>query len=120
MARATRVVLTCDLHGDETDAVTTLVLADGTSRYELDVCQNHLDELTGPARRVRQRRTTRAARATSSKRRPTKRAARPAKKRSRRSVDTAAVREWARSNGYSIGERGRIPASIVDAYKGSK
>ena len=47
MAKTTRVVLTCDLHGDGTDAVTTISIGDGTARYDLDVCQLHLDELTG-------------------------------------------------------------------------
>ncbi len=54
MAKTTRVVLTCDLHGDGTDAVSTLTILDGNTKYELDVCQQHLDELTsssasGPA-----------------------------------------------------------------------
>jgi hypothetical protein len=26
------------------------------------------------------------------------------------------IREWANANGHSIGERGRIPANVVDAY----
>jgi hypothetical protein len=30
------------------------------------------------------------------------------------------VREWARSEGYEIGDRGRIPASIVDAFNAKK
>ncbi|MBE7189250.1 Lsr2 family protein [Jatrophihabitans endophyticus] len=29
---------------------------------------------------------------------------------------THAVREWARQNGHSIGDKGRIPARILDAY----
>lgn len=29
---------------------------------------------------------------------------------------THAIREWARTNGHKIGEKGRIPAHIVDAY----
>lgn len=27
-----------------------------------------------------------------------------------------AIREWARANGYEINDRGRIPATIVEAY----
>jgi hypothetical protein len=116
MAKTTRVVLTCDLDGDDTDAVTTITLGDGKARYELDVCQAHLDELTAPARRVRQRRRARPT--ATSKRRPSKKSARNT--RGRKSVDTAAVREWARSEGYEIGDRGRIPAPIVDAYTAKK
>lgn len=29
---------------------------------------------------------------------------------------TQAVREWARNNGHQIGEKGRIPARILEAY----
>ncbi len=29
---------------------------------------------------------------------------------------TSAIREWARTNGHKIGEKGRIPAHIVEAY----
>jgi hypothetical protein len=30
--------------------------------------------------------------------------------------DTAAVRAWARENGYQISDRGRIPAEVTEAY----
>ena len=29
---------------------------------------------------------------------------------------TQAIREWARQNGYKIGEKGRIPSAVADAY----
>ena len=29
---------------------------------------------------------------------------------------TQAIREWARNNGHKVTERGRIPATIVEAY----
>lgn len=32
---------------------------------------------------------------------------------------TQAIREWARANGYEISDRGRIPATILEAYNGS-
>ena len=37
----------------------------------------------------------------------------------RRSGDnrTAEIREWARQNGHKVNERGRIPASVVEAYE---
>jgi DNA polymerase-3 subunit epsilon len=31
-------------------------------------------------------------------------------------VSPAAVRAWARANGYDVGERGRLPAEVFDAY----
>ena len=30
--------------------------------------------------------------------------------------DYTPVREWAAKNGYSVSERGRVPASVLDAY----
>jgi hypothetical protein len=32
-------------------------------------------------------------------------------------VDLAAVRRWARENGHTVSDRGRVPATIIDAYK---
>jgi Lsr2 len=29
---------------------------------------------------------------------------------------TQAIREWARKNGHKVNDRGRVPASVVDAY----
>lgn len=29
---------------------------------------------------------------------------------------TQAMREWARANGFKVGEKGRIPANIIEAY----
>ncbi len=31
-------------------------------------------------------------------------------------ADTAAVREWARANGFEVSERGRVSKKIIDAY----
>ncbi|KZE42046.1 histone-like nucleoid-structuring protein Lsr2 [Microbacterium sp. T32] len=37
--------------------------------------------------------------------------------RAKSDLDLAAVREWARANGHTVSDRGRIPATVVDAYK---
>jgi Lsr2 len=31
--------------------------------------------------------------------------------------DTAAVREWARAHGHKVSDRGRIPKSVLEAYR---
>jgi Lsr2 len=114
MAKTTRVVLTCDLHGDGTEAVTTIRMDNGTTRYELDLCQSHFDELTGAGRRLRPPRRTGGARST------TKAANRTAtantRRRGRGAQDTAAVREWARAHGHTVSDRGRIPRHILEAF----
>lgn len=30
--------------------------------------------------------------------------------------DLAAIRKWAKENGYEVSERGRIPAAVMEAY----
>jgi hypothetical protein len=34
--------------------------------------------------------------------------------------DYSAVRQWAKDNGYQISERGRVPASVLDAYEAAQ
>jgi hypothetical protein len=31
--------------------------------------------------------------------------------------DYSAIRAWAKSNGYQVSERGRVPASVLEAYE---
>lgn len=37
-----------------------------------------------------------------------------------KSTDKSAVREWARENGFEVGERGRIRADVQDAYQAAQ
>ncbi len=37
--------------------------------------------------------------------------------RAKSDVDLAAVRQWARKNGHTVSDRGRVPTTIVEAYK---
>jgi Lsr2 len=114
MAKTTRVVLTCDLHGDGTGAVTTIRMDNGTARYELDLCQSHFDELSGAGRRLRPRRRTGGARSATKAAKKTAPAKTPG--RGRGALDTAAVREWARAHGHTVSDRGRIPRHILEAF----
>ena len=34
--------------------------------------------------------------------------------------DTAAIRAWAKSSGYNVSDRGRVPAEIREAYQKAK
>jgi Lsr2 len=114
MAKTTRVVLTCDLHGDGTEAVATIRMDNGTARYELDLCQSHFDELSGAGRRLRRRRRTGGAGVATKAAKET--AAARTRRRGRGALDTAAVREWARVHGYTVSDRGRIPHQILEAF----
>jgi hypothetical protein len=104
MAQKVRVLLIDDLDGS--DAVETVSFAVDGVTYEIDLNEKNAGDLReafapwiGHARRSGGRRS--AGRRGSS---------------SAKSGDTAAIREWARSNGYEVSDRGRVPAEIREAY----
>jgi hypothetical protein len=112
MAQRVQVLLVCDLHGDETPAGETLDFAlDGVS-YEIDVCEQHAGELrdrmatyVGGARRAGGRGASPGSSRAGRRRR-----------RGNGSGDAARIREWARSQGLAVPERGRIPAELAERY----
>jgi Lsr2 len=107
MAQKHIVRLIDDLTGD--DAAETVTFALDGSRYEIDLTADNAAQL----------RDTLAVYIASA-RRSARSAARPlgAPRRGTRAdrEQTAAIREWARKNGHQIGEKGRIPAYIIEAY----
>lgn len=98
----TLVTLTDDLDGTKADR-TVAFSWDGTS-YEIDLSKknaNAMEKTLAPY--VQAARRMRAGRS---------RTARPAAKR-----DLAAIRIWARSHGYEVSDRGRIPGAVTEAYE---
>lgn len=105
MARKTFVELIDDVDGSTADESVSFSL-DGVS-YEIDLSSDNArrlrDEIgswTGKARRVSGRRTTRSASSSTSS-----------------PEQTARIREWARSNGYTVSDRGRISGQVRQAYE---
>lgn len=41
----------------------------------------------------------------------------PRRSRASSTLDLNAIREWARANGHAVSDRGRVAASVVEAYK---
>jgi hypothetical protein len=109
MAQKTIVQLIDDL--DQSPAEETVSFAlDGTA-YEIDLSSENAAKLrdalavyVGNARRV----SRSAARGPAQNRR-----VRPARGDREQ---TQAIREWARRNGHKIGDKGRIPAHILEAF----
>ncbi|HEY3439040.1 MAG TPA: Lsr2 family protein [Actinotalea sp.] len=106
MAQKVQVVLVDDLDGGTAEETVSFAL-DGVS-YEIDLSAANAAALrdafsswVGHGRRVGGRART-ARRGTT-----TSRAAGGA---------SSAIREWARANGYTVNERGRIPAEVKAAY----
>ena len=122
MARITQVVVTCDLEDGDVTAAESVSFSYGGKTYTLDLCKKHLDEVKGAlegfanaghAAGLGGRGRRRAA---STGR--TARAARPAA--TPRGESQAEIREWARSQGYAVGDRGRIPGEVRSAYEAAQ
>jgi hypothetical protein len=116
MAQRVQVLLVCDLHEGEVEGTETIAFALDGASYEIDVCEEHAAEMrdafapyVGAARR--------AGRAASGagQRRARAGSGRPAGSGDKQRV--ADIREWARSNGHQVSERGRIAASVLQAYE---
>lgn len=107
MAQKVQVLLVDDLDGGEADETVTFAL-DGKS-YEIDLTTANADKLRGllepylkGGRRTGGRASGRGkARATAV---------------GGGNQDTAAIRAWAKDNGFEVNDRGRVPASIREAY----
>lgn len=112
MAQKVTVTLVDDIDDEVTADETVEFAVDGVT-YEIDLSGDNATKLrndfamwTGHARKVAGRR--RAAKQSSG-----------TGPRTRGAADreqSAAVREWARTNGYQVSDRGRIPANVVEAY----
>jgi hypothetical protein len=111
MAQRVQVLLVCDLHEGDVEGTETITFGLDGSSYEIDVCEAHGKELrdayapfVGAGRR--------AGRAAGGGQRGAGRG-----RRSRGgSNQVAEIREWARSNGHKVNERGRISATVRAAY----
>jgi hypothetical protein len=102
MAQKVQVILVDDVDGGPADETVSFSL-DGV-RYEIDLAARRASDLRAAmepwvahARRVGTR------------------ASRPGRS-SRGSGEVAAIRAWAKSHGFAVNERGRIPADIRQAY----
>lgn len=113
MARKVITVLTDDLDGGKADRTVEFGLDGVTYTIDLSdenagVLRKTLDPYIGAGRRIGRSLTETA--------RPGRREGRATTSGMDRDQNRA-VREWASNNGYEISERGRIPVSVLEAYK---
>ncbi len=108
MAQKIQVLLVDDMDGAV--ATETVSFAIDGGQYEIDLSANNAAMLRGAladyvahARRPSKARVSTVAR--------TGRAPARADRE-----QTQAIREWARKNGHLVNDRGRVPASVVEAY----
>jgi Lsr2 len=114
MARKVQVILSDDLDENVAADETVSFSLDGTS-YEIDLSEKNAQELRDAFSRYVQ-----AARKVG---RGSGRASGGGRSRAtggggRMDREQAgAIRDWARKNGHAVSDRGRIPASVVEAYE---
>ncbi len=103
MAQKVNIILVDDLDGSEADETVSFAL-DGTS-YEIDLNEKNAaklrDALSGYIGHARKVSTTRKRRSSVSSSGPSARE----------------LRDWARSNGYEVSDRGRVPAEVREAFE---
>ena len=116
MARRIVHQLVDDIDGtllDVGEGETVLFSLDGVA-YEIDLTDENAAALRSALERY-----TKAARTVSSARAVSRSASSSSGRKRRRSgqQDYSGVREWAKQNGYQVSERGRVPASVLEAYE---
>jgi len=115
MARKVQVILSDDFDDDVPADETVTFALDGTT-YEIDLSDSNAAEMrdvfakyVGAARKVAGR--GRASGSGRSKATGGTGAGRMDREQA------GAIRDWARKNGHEVSDRGRIPASVVEAYE---
>ena len=109
-------MLVCDLHDDEVEGVETVAFALDGAAYEIDACEEHASALrdafapyVGAARRAGRPAPAAAGRKAQGGK------AKPAGSGGKERVQE--IREWARANGHTVSERGRLSGAVVAAYE---
>lgn len=103
MAQRVHIVLEDDIDGG--DATETVLFGVDGITYEIDLSDKNAAKLRDSL-----------AKYVASARRTTPRARRAAR-RGTAGASTAQVRDWARTNGYVVSDRGRISAEVRSAYE---
>jgi len=109
MAQTVKIILEDDLDGGHADETVRFGLDGG--QYEIDLSEENAAKLRDAMRPF----IAKARRAQG------KQAAKPARQGGARPAgksnpDTAAIRQWARENGFQVSDRGRIHHDVQKAY----
>ena len=109
MAQRVVTLLIDDLTGEESEDVTNVRFSVAGAEFEIDLNDKHHGEFMEAlapymksGRRVRRSRKSSGGTVRSS---------------AAGGEDTAKIREWAKEQGYEVNDRGRVPASIREAYE---
>jgi Lsr2 len=114
MARKVQVILSDDLDENLSADETVSFSLDGTS-YEIDLADKNAKEMRDAFSRYvsAARKVGRGSRSSGGSGGGRGRSAGGRMDREQ----AGAIRDWARKNGHAVSDRGRIPASVVEAYE---
>ena len=122
MAQRQVTVFIDDVTGDEMESGETVDFALDGVQYQIDLSEEHADELRKAfapyvlsGRRTGGRYARSGGASAGRPRRSADSGSPGTSSRSKR--DTQAIREWAQANGHKVSDRGRIPASVLQAYE---
>lgn len=107
MAKKTVIQIVDDIDGAELDEYETVHWSLDGKNYEFDTSPQHAEEFRNHVA------TYVAASRSTAGRQTGRRPGTPG----RSGNNTRAIRQWASENGYTVSDRGRIPADIVAAYE---
>lgn len=119
MAQKVHVLLICDLHDEQdVEAAETAVFSVDGATYEIELCEDHgqqlretVDPFVAAARRAGAGTRPSGGRAGRSTGRG------PAAAAGAGGGAQAKVREWARAQGYTVSDRGRLSSDVTAAYE---
>ncbi|HEY0640116.1 MAG TPA: Lsr2 family protein [Pseudonocardiaceae bacterium] len=111
MAQQVIVQMIDDLDGTASDTVETVEFGLDGRAYEIDLNEGNSSQL----RELLSGYAEKARRVGGRARRGSRPAAGSRGGRSRE--ETEAIRQWAKSNGHEVADRGRIPGRVIEAYE---
>jgi hypothetical protein len=115
MAQQRTVRFVDDLDGSEASGTITFRL-DGRE-YEIDLSDQNADRLRNALEPFVNAARKTGGRSSGGGRGSSQRQELEAKSARSNREETAAIRQWAREHGHEISERGRIPKSVVEAFR---
>jgi hypothetical protein len=107
MAQKIQTIFIDDLDGSQADGTVRFGL-DGTD-YEIDLNAEHAQQLRDALARY----VSAGRRVSGSARRPSRTERRP----QANGLNTTEVREWAKTQGIDVKDRGRVPAELIVKFK---
>jgi hypothetical protein len=107
VAQKVNIILVDDLDAGSADETVRFGL-DGT-QYEIDLSKDNAKNLRAALKPY-----------VDAGRKVGGRTGRPRAAGAARSNEAAQIREWARNNGYTVSERGRVNSEIIEAYRAAQ